>query len=42
MGHQVADVVEIGQARKFLIIASNDAEGSLTLSLKRMQVLHKI
>jgi len=35
---KVADVVEIGQAREFLIIASNDAEGSLTLSLKRMQI----
>jgi small subunit ribosomal protein S1 len=35
---KVGDVVEVGQSREFLIINSNDAEGSLTLSLRRMQI----
>mmetsp|Transcript_14545 Transcript_14545/g.31160 ORF Transcript_14545/g.31160 Transcript_14545/m.31160 type:complete len:384 (-) Transcript_14545:249-1400(-) len=35
---KVADVVEVGQSREFLIINSNDMEGSLTLSLRRMQI----
>eukprot|EP00976_Prorocentrum_cordatum_P096488 1190586-Prorocentrum_minimum.AAC.3 len=34
---QVGDVVEVGQSREFLIINNNDSEGSLTLSLRRMQ-----
>jgi hypothetical protein len=34
----MGDIIEIGDSREFEIINDNDAEGSLTLSLRRMQV----
>lgn len=35
---KMGDIIEIGDSREFEIINDNDAEGSLTLSLRRMQV----
>ena len=34
----MAEVLSVGETREFEIIYENDAEGSLTLSLRRMQV----